>query len=64
VADIDPRKIGRVIHGAPVIPPEDLPPPGTDFIVVAVGAPNARDEIRGWLTGHGYRELADFLFLA
>jgi hypothetical protein len=29
-----------------------------------VGAPGARDEIRDWFQPRGYRESADFLFLA
>ena len=64
VVDINPRKIGRVIHDVPVIAPEALPAPGKSFVVVAVGAPSARDEIRAWLNPRGYRELEDYLFLA
>ncbi len=64
VVDIHPRKLGRTIHGALVIPPEDLPESGQSFILVAVGAPGAREEIREWLTSRGHRELDDFLFLA
>jgi hypothetical protein len=47
-----------------VIPPDHLPKPGTDFIVVAVGVPTAREEIRQWFAARRYRELEDFLFLA
>ncbi|HNR34638.1 MAG TPA: glycosyltransferase [Candidatus Hydrogenedentes bacterium] len=64
VADINPRKVGRRIHGIPVIWPDILPGPGETFIVVAVGAPTAREEIRAWLIPRGYRELRDFVFLA
>jgi hypothetical protein len=64
VIDIHPRKIGRKIHGYRVISPEQLPPPGTTFVVIAVGTPGARDEIRDWLHLHGFRELKDYLFLA
>lgn len=64
VVDINPRKIGRTIHGCPVIAPEDLPPPGQTFTVVAVGAPGARDEIRQWMRPRAYRELNDYLFIA
>lgn len=64
VVDINPRKIGRTIHGVPVIPPEQLPPPEEVFIVVAVGSPGARDEIRDWFGPRGYTEGLDFLFLA
>lgn len=64
VVDINPRKIGRTIHGAPVIAPENLPPAGGVFIVAAVGTPGARDDIRGKLRPRGFQEGADFLFLA
>lgn len=64
VVDINPRKIGRTIHGTPVIAPENLPPPGNVFIVAAVGTPGARDDIRGTLFPRGYTEGRDFLFLA
>ena len=64
VVDINPRKIGRSIHGVPVITPDELPPPGRVPIVIAVGAPGARDEIRDWLTPRGYRETRDYVFLA
>ena len=48
----------------PVITPEALPPPGATFIVVTVGTPGARDDIRARLAPRGYRELQDYLFLA
>lgn len=64
VIDINPRKIGRRIHGVPVAPPEALPPPGEVFIVVTVGAPGARDEIRNWLNPRGYTETRDYRFFA
>lgn len=64
VVDIDPRKIGKVIHGALVIEPDDLPGPGDGFTLVAVGAPGARDEIRGWFFERGYQECVDYLFIA
>lgn len=64
VVDINPRKIGRRIHGTSVIAPESLPPPGESFTVVAVGAPGARDEIRDWFAGRGYAESRDYVFVA
>lgn len=64
VVDIHPRKIGRKIHGIPVIAPEDLPARGDLIILIAVGAPGARAEIRAWLNPRGYRELQDYLFIA
>lgn len=64
VVDVHPRKIGRKIHGFPIVPPEALPPPGDTFILVAVGARGARDEIRNYLNTRGYKELEDYLFLS
>ena len=64
VVDINPRKIGRTIHGVPVIAPGELPPPGRSFTAIAVGAPGARDEIREWMAPRGYVELEDYLFIA
>jgi glycosyltransferase involved in cell wall biosynthesis len=64
VVDINPRKIGAVIHGVPVIPPEDLPQKGEAFILCMVGAPGARADIRSWFAQHGYEELRDYLFCA
>lgn len=64
VVDINPRKIGRRIHGFPITAPDDLPPPGCCRILIAVGAPGARDEIRAWLNPRGYQEGADYIFLA
>ena len=64
VVDINPRKIGHAIHGIPVIAPEALPGPGAAYLIIAVGARTARQEIRARLEPRGYRELEDFLFLA
>ena len=64
VVDINPRKIGRIIHGVRVIAPQQLPLPADAFIVVMVGTPGARDEIRETLRPYGFRESVDYLFLA
>ncbi len=64
VVDTNLRKIGSHIHGIPVIAPDDLPPPGETFTVIAVGAPDARPLIREWMQPRGYQELKDYLFLA
>jgi len=64
VVDISPRKIGRKIHETHVIAPEQLPPPGQYIILVAVGAPGARDEIRDYLSSRHYREPEHFRFIA
>ncbi len=64
VADIRPSKIGQRIHGYDVIRPEDFPAPGACFIVVAVGTPGARDEIRAHASRLGFLEGEDYCFIA
>ena len=66
--DLDPRKIGQEVHGAPVWPPRELrararcsPEP---YVLAAVGSPGARAEIRAALTDAGLKELRDFRALA
>ena len=83
--DLDPRKIGQTIHGAPVIRPGDLPtfsaparpspsaparrsPPAPGpippYVLLAVGTPGARDDIRAALDAMGMRELVDYRAVA
>ena len=64
VIDVNPRKIGRSIHGYKIVSPENIRAMGRDFIVIAVGAPGARDEIRQWLVRQAYTEVKDFIFVA
>lgn len=66
VVDVDPRKIGQVVHGCPVIAPEAIPSirAGTWPIVCAVGAPGAREDIRRGLNAMGLREGTDYIFAA
>jgi hypothetical protein len=63
--DIDPKKVGHSLHGAPVLAPEDLRRgvPG-DFLLVAVGADGARSEIRSFLADLGLADPRDFRCLA
>ncbi len=49
--DLDPRKIGQTIHGAPVVPPAAIGKYEAAFIVAAVGSADARAEIRDSLRG-------------
>ncbi len=61
--DLDPRKIGQEIHGAPVLDPagfEELIARSNPYVLAAVGSPGARREIREALEGLGRRELQDF----
>ena len=74
--DLDRRKIGQTIHGAPVLPPAGLAglreaglhpgagPASMPYVLIAVGSPGARDEIRADLAGMGLRELEDYRAVA
>lgn len=68
VVDLHPRKLGRRIHGARVIAPEGLPGEWAQlrdpFLLVAVGAPGARADIRQRLSRLGLTELHDYLVVA
>jgi glycosyltransferase involved in cell wall biosynthesis len=64
VVDIDPRKIGRTLRGAPVIWPEELRAHRDAFIVAAVGSAGAREIIRSHLRRLGRTEITDFLCAA
>lgn len=61
--DIDPRKIGRLARGAPIVAPSSLVP-GSATIVVAVGARGARALVRAHLESEGFRETDDFVCAA
>jgi glycosyltransferase involved in cell wall biosynthesis len=58
--EIDPRKIGQRIHGAPVVPIDALKP-GDGKTLVTVGAREARPQIRAWAAKAGLAEGKDFL---
>ena len=64
VADIRSSKIGQRIHGYAVIRPEDLPRAGNCFVVIAVGTPGARGDIRAHCAALGLVEEGDFIFVA
>jgi glycosyltransferase involved in cell wall biosynthesis len=58
--DIDPKKLGGTTRGAPVRPVDSLAR-ALHFVVVAVGARGARDEVRASLDARGFVEGADYL---
>ena len=62
--DIDPRKIGRRLHGAPVLGPEGLPPAGSAFLVSYVRSAGAREAIEARLRAAGYRLGVDYILAA
>ncbi len=59
--DIDPRRIGQVIHGRPVLAEGELPAPDQAFVVSYVGSRGARDDIRARLIRRGFREGHQFI---
>lgn len=62
--EIDPRKIGQEIHGAPVVAREDLHHFRNSLGVAAVGRDGARDEVRAGFTEQGWEEGVDFVAVA
>lgn len=58
--DIDPQKIGRIIHGCPVVSMDNLPDIHQAVLVSYVGTRGARDLIRKQLTTSGRIEGRDF----
>jgi hypothetical protein len=63
--DVDPKKIGQFIGGLPVLGPEDgLALRGSAFGLVAMGRPEAREELRGKLRGADWEEPEAFRCVA
>ena len=58
--DVDPRKIGRILHGAPVVGSAEVLP-GMGKMLITVGTPGAREGVREWARTSGFREGKDFL---
>ncbi len=64
IVDRDPRKVGQIIHGAPVVHPDHLSLQGEYVALAAVGMPRARPEIRETLAPFGFRDGENLWFLA
>lgn len=62
--DLDPRKIGQIVHGAPVVSPRDVQAYRDALCVAAVGQPDARAEIRAALDELGWIETQDYVVVA
>ncbi|MCI0435160.1 MAG: glycosyltransferase [Gemmatimonadetes bacterium] len=62
--DVDPRKIGQVIHGVPVIAATGIQRFPDAFTVAAVSGAGPRAEIRGALVAAGLVEMVDFCAVA
>jgi len=61
--DVDPKKIGRTLHHAPVISPDELQLNGRKMIV-AIGVRGAREQFRSVAKMHGWLEGIDFVCVA
>jgi glycosyl transferase family 2 len=62
--DVDRKKIGRTVRGAPVVGPEDVGRARGLPLLVAVGAPGARELIRAELSRAGFSEPRDYRCVA
>ncbi len=58
--DINPRRLGQVIHGAPVERFEDAPLRADEVLLVVVGSEGRRDHVRALFTAAGLTEGRDF----
>jgi glycosyltransferase involved in cell wall biosynthesis len=61
--DVDPRKIGRTLHNAPVISPGQLKLDGRKMLV-AIGVRGAREQFRVVAEKQGWHEGMDFVCIA
>ena len=61
--DVDPKKVGRILHNAPVISPDALHLYGRKMIV-AIGVRGAREQFRSVAEGRGWQEGMDFVCVA
>jgi hypothetical protein len=62
--EVDRKKVGRIIRGAPVHAYQDIERLRGLPLLVAVGAPGARDLIRAELSTRGFVELRDYRCVA
>jgi hypothetical protein len=62
--EVDPRRIGTTLAGAPVLAVAEVERLAGTPILVAVGAVGARDLIRTALRARGFEELRDFWVVA
>lgn len=61
--DIDPRKIGRLLHNAPILSPDMLELNGRKMLV-AIGVRRAREQFRSLAQRRGWHEGIDFVCVA
>jgi glycosyltransferase involved in cell wall biosynthesis len=59
--DVDPRKVGRNLHGAPVISHREMTAGNGAKVLATVGTRGAREHVRKWAANAGFAEGRDFL---
>jgi len=66
LVEVNPRKIGKTIHGVPVVTASRIADTegGPGLILGAIGKKGGRDSLRGHLDPLGYSEGKDYLFVA
>ncbi|HNV02651.1 MAG TPA: glycosyltransferase family A protein [Vicinamibacterales bacterium] len=64
IVEVHPRRLGRRIHGAPVLPPEGMAGLRGRPAVVSVAREGPRSECRGMLAGMGFTEGLDYVCTA
>jgi glycosyltransferase involved in cell wall biosynthesis len=62
--DLDPRKLGQEIHGAPVVPPSAVSRFAGHPVLIAVGRAGARTEVREALAEMGLEEPGEAIAVA
>lgn len=64
IVEVHPGRLGQRIHGAPVIPPEELAQHRNEPIVASVAGAGPRSEVRRALDRMGFAESRDFVCAA
>ena len=64
IVELHPGRLGKRIHGAPVVPPQALPGLPRRPLIVSVAGEQARGEIREALGGMGFVDDRDFVCAA
>jgi len=64
IIEVHKGRLGNRIHGAPVVPPAQLPELPRQPVIVSVARPGPRAEVRAALASMGFLELRDFVCAA
>jgi hypothetical protein len=64
IVELHPRRLGKTIHQAPVIPPEALVQTPKHPVVISVAGEPGRRDIRAAMQAMGFQELRDFICAA